>query len=67
MSLGEGLAFSNSNKDKFEGITVVVYEKREKKREQSRRVRGVFEEISEWRRDHCGDCFGGDTLLDVHY
>ena len=36
MSLGEGLAFSNSNKDKFAGITVVVHEKREreeKKRE----------------------------------
>ena len=69
MSLGGVLAFCYSNKDQFAGITVVVHEKREREeeeeREQSRRVRGVLEEISEWRRGHCGDYFRRDTLLDV--
>ena len=37
MSLGGVLAFSNSNKEKFAGITVVVHEKRE--REEKKRER----------------------------
>ena len=68
MSLGKGLAFSNSNKDKFAGITVVVQERREQREEKRR---------DSWRRsseEFKGDYFGAkeefggkEKIVDIQF